>query len=575
MAERYPTATTPDRPEFEIRVDGEPIEDLIARDVIDIDVDERVQRHGICQLLVQNWDPDSRETRYLDEGPFTPGATIEVLLGYHSELETVFEGVITGLSSRFPAKQAPQIIVEARSRSILLAHPPRTRVIEESTDEDVIDLIAGEYDLTADTIVGATHESLMIDVGSDWDWILDRAERFGWVAYVRGETLVARPPAEPQSDDLQLEWGLNLTELRFDEAIDRVADPIVETAWDPDAQELVESEADASNALGGRGDRPSHGDVIGDLPNRSATISDATEDDSGTTTARAEGRARNDALRHLSGGGATVGLPQLRIDSWLEISGVGTRHGGTHYVSRTRHRVGPDGYTTEFTLGLPTLLAPVADRSVNSPALTIGKVADIEDPRGWGRVKVEFPWMADALDPVWARLAVLDAGPEFGSLFIPEVGHEVVVSHLGTGGAQPVVLGSLWNGASAPPEAVDGENNVRSIVTRSGHKLRFHDGDDALVEVTSAAGSTLLLDDQNSAVEIVDTNENSIKLSGQGVEITSSGDIVLTASSGKVKVDASGMESKTSGPMKLESTATLDVKASATLGLTGALVNIN
>ena len=37
----------------------------------------------------------------------------------------------------------------------------------------------------------------------------------------------------------------------------------------------------------------------------------------------------------------------------------------------------------------------------------------------------------------------------------------------------PVVVGALWNGKDTPPESMDsgGENNIRSITSRSGHKL--------------------------------------------------------------------------------------------------------
>jgi hypothetical protein len=114
------------------------------------------------------------------------------------------------------------------------------------------------------------------------------------------------------------------------------------------------------------------------------------------------------------------------------------------------------------------------------------------------------------------------------------------------------------------------------VVTRSGHHLRFHDGDDALIELLSAGGSKVLLDDANGVVELAESGGTTVKLSSDGIELTAvAGDIVLNAPKGKVKLDASGMESKTTGPTKLESTATLDVKASATLGLQGALVRIN
>ncbi len=55
-----PMAACPaDRPDFEVRVGGTPLEPLVAADVIELDVHEEVNRHGRLSLLVQNWDADT------------------------------------------------------------------------------------------------------------------------------------------------------------------------------------------------------------------------------------------------------------------------------------------------------------------------------------------------------------------------------------------------------------------------------------------------------------------------------------------------------------------------------------
>ena len=71
--------------------------------------------------------------------------------------------------------------------------------------------------------------------------------------------------------------------------------------------------------------------------------------------------------------------------------------------------------------------------SQNSPradylyGVVVGIVRDIRDPEGLGRVKVDFPWLAEDSEAVtlssdedrahsyWARIATLMAGVEFGS----------------------------------------------------------------------------------------------------------------------------------------------------------------
>src|SRR4029450_1982722 len=63
------------------------------------------------------------------------------------------------------------------------------------------------------------------------------------------------------------------------------------------------------------------------------------------------------------------------------------------------------------------------------------QVTDIKDPDGQGRVKVKLPWSPDANGgyEVWARLAVLMAGQNRGTWFIPDPNDEVLIMFEGRG----------------------------------------------------------------------------------------------------------------------------------------------
>ena len=273
-----------------------------------------------------------------------------------------------------------------------------------------------------------------------------------------------------------------------------------------------------------------------------------------------------------------VGNPALRCDSWVSVTGVGTRMSGPHYVTAVRHRLSARGYRTELQVGRAPVLLPPTPPGGRAAPLTVGIVASLEDPDGRNRVQVRLPWRGETGDGVWARLATLDAGDGFGTVFVPGVGQEVLVAPLDGDDATLVVLGSLFNGTQAAPVTVsDDENLVRAIVSPDGHRITLEDGDASAVTIETPAGNILRLAESDSEVTLTHGDSgNALRLSDDGIELTAAtGDIVLSATSGKVKLDASGIEGKSTGPAKLESSATFDVSASATLGLKGALVNIN
>jgi uncharacterized protein involved in type VI secretion and phage assembly len=81
---------------------------------------------------------------------------------------------------------------------------------------------------------------------------------------------------------------------------------------------------------------------------------------------------------------------------------------------------------------------PNLDRDI-APAIVVDNV----DPSQTGRVKVQIPTLPEK-PFVWARL-VIPTGKQSGSLFVPEVGDEVLVVFEHGDISRPYVLGAIWN----------------------------------------------------------------------------------------------------------------------------------
>jgi uncharacterized protein involved in type VI secretion and phage assembly len=165
-------------------------------------------------------------------------------------------------------------------------------------------------------------------------------------------------------------------------------------------------------------------------------------------------------------------------------------------------------------------------------------VTDVQDPDGQGRVKVSLPFVNEAEGPAaaaWARLATFMAGAERGSWFIPEVNDEVLVAFLAGDPRHPVVIGSLWNGVDAPPETMDPDNNLRSITSRSGHRLLFDDTAVAeKVVLETQGGHRLELDDSaGGTVTLRHNNGASVTIDAMGkVTVTAVSELAINAPAG-------------------------------------------
>jgi uncharacterized protein involved in type VI secretion and phage assembly len=167
-------------------------------------------------------------------------------------------------------------------------------------------------------------------------------------------------------------------------------------------------------------------------------------------------------------------------------------------------------------------------------------VSDIQDPEGLGRVKILLPWAPDTGSgryEAWARLATLMGGNNRGSWFIPDPDDEVLVVFEAGDPRRPYVIGGLWNGSDAPPDSMDGSgaNNRKVLRSRNGVKVTLDDtsGQEQMI-LETPGGQKVTLKDGPGAVEIVDSNGNSVKLESSGITVTASAKVTINASTAEI-----------------------------------------
>jgi len=209
---------------------------------------------------------------------------------------------------------------------------------------------------------------------------------------------------------------------------------------------------------------------------------------------------------------------------------------------------------------LRALLAP-NDTDGRFFGVVVGIVSNNQDPDGMHRVKVRFPWLSADDESHWARVVSAMAGNDRGAYFLPEPDDEVLVAFEHGSLEHPYVLGALWNGKDKPPENNgDGKNDMRTLKSRSGHVIRLCD----------TSGS--------ERIEIIDKTGNNritITSSDSKIAIEAQSDISVTSSTGKVKISGVGVEITSTTDVKIQAQTTLDASATGQVNIKGALVNIN
>jgi len=194
--------------------------------------------------------------------------------------------------------------------------------------------------------------------------------------------------------------------------------------------------------------------------------------------------------------------------------------------------------------------------------VTIGLVKDLDDPKKLGRVQVEYP-LCQNRTSAWARVATLMASKERGVFFRPDKGDEVLVIFEDGDPRRPYVLGALWSKAAPPPkEALPPANDLRLIVSRSGHTLRFQDKKGSeLVELVDRTGDRRV---------VLDSSKKKLRVYAKSgdVEVRADrGNVKVSATKGRIDVEGATVNVKSKGNMRLEAKGKMTIK--------GSMVDIN
>ncbi|MCQ2189576.1 MAG: phage baseplate assembly protein V [Paludibacteraceae bacterium] len=156
----------------------------------------------------------------------------------------------------------------------------------------------------------------------------------------------------------------------------------------------------------------------------------------------------------------------------------------------------------------------------------------VSNSDSFGRVMVQFDWQKRlGKSTNWIRVQSPDAGgsnmTNRGLVFIPEVGDQVMVGFEYGDPNRPYVMGGLFNGKTGTGGGID--NNIHSIVTKSGHQIVFND-------------------DQNEwGITISDKNGNVIKLDTQGKNISLSANETISLTANNITIDAAQIVSINAG----------------------------
>ncbi len=587
---------------------GTPLDPMITDQLIRVSVETSMYLPDVFELCFINPGANDPATDIVELGGFVVGMEVAIVANAGEE-ETLplTVGEITAIEFEYDT-DGSKTTIRGLDFSHMLQRGKKTRFFQDMLASEIVTAILAENGVEPGEVVATDNLiQYIVQAGiTDWQFIQKLAADNGYRAWMVDGFFNFAPLDPPVSGDVpgtfevstptQIVVGQDIMRLRAVVRSNEQVEDVQVMGWSPITGEPVVGASPAEVI----------GTEITPQPEELATIAGANSfthlwyptdnEDAAETKAAAIGNEI--AESYIGIDGETVGNPVLKAGVPINLTGAGTIFDGGYTITMARHIFDAEhGYVTQFSVSgwqdrtLYSLSSGNQSGSVSGgagvhepfriPGVVSATVADTRDPEEEGRVQLLFSWMGD--EPVlsnWVRCTHFGVGEGFGSLFVPEIGTEVLVAFEMGDPNRPYVLGGLYSPVLEPgasPEFIDegtGLVTERRISSSFLHNVTFYDSEEqsGIMIQTGDEIEGIFLDAEEQLISIYNM-EGNIEISGTDIAIIAEGDLSLEAT-GELSISAASVTIEGEGSVEING-ASVAMEGDGDISIDAPIVAIN
>ena len=570
----------------EISIEGAPLDPMVSAALVSTEVFTSIVSPGSAALVFSY-----KGASQIAMGGFEIGATLKVNLpGRLDPLLPLFQGKLSALELDYAVGTGSRLVVRAVDAAHKLTMNTSPRIQADMTSSEMVSIIVEEAGIIPGMITPTSDLNKVIvkPAIDDWSYIQYLAKRVGYIAYMSGGKFFFTPPTaaeegpepyasyeEPMVPNL-LVLGKNLVRFTGRVSAAAQAEEINVRGWS--VQEEVPTEGvgvlETDSAL------PSAPNA--ELAQLGGVEQMVVADPSFTTESSAELYA--DSIADYLAGlayqmhGTTLGDPNLVAGDIARVAMAGMPFDGAYLITEATHAVSPEfGYQVDFSLSgragsslIDLVGSDVPQLHRQMVGVAPGVVTSLADPEMQGRVQVSFLWLDPKHQSDWVSVVQPSVGDESGTVFLPEVGTEVLCAFANGDINHPYVLGGLWSAENKPssPELMVsdlGEVMQHRIVSHE-YSFMIDDNPETMgVRMQDLEGSFQIAINGTEDVITIRAAEGQVMVSGGTITIQAEEELTLTAPSISISGDAD---------VSIEG-ASISISGDADVSIEGATVSID
>ena len=338
--------------DYEISSAGSRIPPEAQALVAAIEVDQDVENAGMFSLVLHAGEREQARYTWIDADLFKPGTGIKIKIGYGSTLTTMIAGEITALTPEYPDNGAVVLRVRGYDRLYRLGFGRKTYAFRNMKDSDIASQIAQDWSLTPQVdATDATLDYVLQCNQTDREFLMERARRLRYELRVEDGTLYFQKPKEDAAAALTLTYGETLVDFFPTLSTVHQTSKAAVQGWSVKDKKAVSGTAvsgDVVSSMAGSESGPKAAERI--AGERVLVLAGENVATQGEAEALAKAALNRAAMEYITGEGSSVGSPDIKAGTVVELLGLGQRFSGRYYVTACRHILGGHGYHTHFTV---------------------------------------------------------------------------------------------------------------------------------------------------------------------------------------------------------------------------------
>lgn len=336
---------------YEIRIDGRRLEPEFDNSVRSVLIEDAINRPAMFRinLAFQGGTTGIDQLNRDFFRVFSPGAEIEIAMG-RTTRTPMFFGKITAIAPVFATP--PHVEIRGYDRMYELRFGRKRRAYSRVKDSALAERVAGAAGLSVQTEdTGVIHDYVFQNNQTDYEFLLERAERIDYELRVEDRTLQFKSPAETAAPEVTLTYESDLNRVSLEIRTLTEGSEIELRGWDQSRKQTLSGKAQ----IGDESVQPENGEQNGYQLSQSAfraggaAVIDEPLGDAVEAQRIAKAQYRKALREFITGDGECPGEPRIRAGRTIQLAGLGGPLDGTYYVVGSTHEFSDSaGYMTRF-----------------------------------------------------------------------------------------------------------------------------------------------------------------------------------------------------------------------------------